>query len=127
MTLDLSGRNLIQVGLPTKDLPRAVVFYRDTLGLPLLFEVSGMAFFQVGATRLMVGSSGENLEPRSDTALYFDAPDLPDLAAALEAKGVRFIRPAETLQRTAKGALMLRFFKDPDGNLLGLMGEVAGA
>jgi predicted enzyme related to lactoylglutathione lyase len=127
MALDLSGRNLVQAGLPATDLTRAVGFYRDVLGLPLLFEVSGMAFFQAGGTRLMVGTSGANLKPRSDACLYFDAPDLPALAEALEAKGLNFLRPAETVQRTAKGAVMIRFFKDPDGNLLALMGEVEGA
>jgi catechol 2,3-dioxygenase-like lactoylglutathione lyase family enzyme len=125
MSDTLSGRNLVQVGLATCDLPRAVAFYRDVLGLPLLFEVSGMAFFQLGATRLMVGSNAEHLTPNADGALYFDAPDLPVLAEALERKGVRFLRPAETVQRTDNGDLMIRFFHDPDGNLLALMGMVA--
>ena len=34
-----------QIALTIQKLPRAVAFYRDTLGLKLLFEVSGMAFF----------------------------------------------------------------------------------
>jgi predicted enzyme related to lactoylglutathione lyase len=120
----LAGRDLMQVALSTSDLKRATAFYRDVLGLPFLFEVSGMAFFQAGNTRLMVGDAGADFKPRTGGVLYFDAPDLPALAAALEAKGVRFIGPAEVLQRTEQGDLMLRIFTDPDGNHLALMGVV---
>ncbi len=48
----LVGRNLMQVGLTCRDLDRAQHFYRDVLGLPLLFEVSGMLFFQLGISAL---------------------------------------------------------------------------
>ncbi|HEY5237853.1 MAG TPA: VOC family protein, partial [Rhizomicrobium sp.] len=54
-TKSLAGRNLVQVGLTCRDLERAKHFYRDVLGLPLLFEVGGMLFFQLGTQRLMIG------------------------------------------------------------------------
>jgi methylmalonyl-CoA/ethylmalonyl-CoA epimerase len=124
MSDDLSGREFLQVAVSTADLPRAIDFYRDTLGLTFLFEVSGMAFFQVGAVRLMVGDAGPGFKPSRGSILYFNAPDLPALADKLEARGVRFVGPAETLQRTEQGDLMLRIFTDPDGNHLALMGTV---
>jgi len=37
------------------DLERATAFYRDTLGLPLLFTVPNLAFFDCGGVRLMLG------------------------------------------------------------------------
>ena len=49
------------------------------------------------------------------------------MAEALERKGVRFLGPAEVVQRTAEGEIQLRFFRDPDGNLLALMGLVRPA
>ena len=127
MSDDLSGREFLQVAVSTADLARATAFYRDTLGLPFLFEVSGMAFFQVGAMRLMVGDAGPGFKPASGSVLYFNAPDLPPLATALEAKGVRFVEAAQTLQQTDAGDLMLRIFQDPDGNYLALMGVVPRA
>ena len=121
----LAGRALVQVALPTRDLARARAFYEGVLGLPLMFETGGMAFFQLGNTRLMVGErEAEKLGPG---AVYFDAPDLPALAAALERRGAEFVGPAETLQRAEAGELQLRFLKDPDGNLIGLMGVVVAA
>ncbi len=120
----LAGRALAQVALPTADLPRAVAFYRDVLGLPLLFETNGMAFFQLANTRLMIGRREAGGPALGPGLIYFEAPDLPELGAELEARGLVFRGPAETLQRTAEGELQLRFAPDPDGNMIGLMGVV---
>src|SRR5438105_5835379 len=44
-----------QIFVRAKNLDRAVRFYRDTLGMPFLFQVPRMAFFQCGATTVMPG------------------------------------------------------------------------
>lgn len=124
----LAGRKLVQVALTVKDLDRARIFYRDTLGLPLLFEAGNMLFFDIGGQRLMVGLAENTDRPLvGGTYIYFDAPDLPALIPALKAKGVEMIGNTETLQRTDTHELKLQFFKDPDGNEIGLMGMVAKA
>ena len=126
--MSLAGRSVVQLALPTSDLARARRFYGEVLGLQFLFETNGMLFFQLGNTRLMVGSNAEgDLAPRDGSAIYFDAPDLPELSRVLEQQGLVFEGPAETLQRTEAGNLQLRFFRDPDGNLLALMGVVKPA
>jgi len=124
-TKSLAGRNLVQVGLTCRDLERAKHFYRDVLGLPLLFEVGGMLFFQLGTQRLMIGREQSPGQPIGGSLLYFDAPDIDALGAALEAKGVKFTGPAQTVQQTATHELKLREFFDPDSNALALMGMVA--
>lgn len=121
---DLSGRKLQQVALTCRDLDRARIFYRDTLGLPLMFEAGSMLFFQLEGLRLMIGREEQPGGPIGGSVLYFDAPDIDALGAALEARGVAFARPAETVQRTETHELKLRAFKDPDGNMLALMGLV---
>jgi methylmalonyl-CoA/ethylmalonyl-CoA epimerase len=120
----LAGRKLVQVALTCRDLDRARGFYRDTLGLPLLFEVSNMMFFQLDGLRLMIGKEEAPGAVIGGSVIYFDAPDIDALGAALEAKGVTFARPAETVQRTPTHELKLRAFHDPDGNALALMGLV---
>ena len=120
----LAGRALAQVMTSVSDLPRAIEFYRDVLGLPFLFETNGMAFFQLPGARLMIGAHPDHPPVPGGSCLYFDAPDLPSVAAALEARGVRFCGPAVVLQKEATGDLMLQSFPDPDGNLLALLGVV---
>ncbi len=122
--LNLAGRKLVQVALTCRDLERARNFYRDTLGLPLMFEAGNMLFFDVAGQRLMVGLSETPDRPIGGSHLYFDAPDLLALAEALKARGVKFTGNVETLQRTATHELKLQFFADPDGNALALMGMV---
>jgi catechol 2,3-dioxygenase-like lactoylglutathione lyase family enzyme len=127
MAHNLAGRKLVQVALTCRDLDRARTFYRDTLGLTLLFEAGTMLFFDCGGQRLMVGLSEKPNQPSGGTYIYFDAPDLPVLVPALKAKGVEMTGNTETLQRTPTHELKMQFFKDPDGNEIGLMGMVAVA
>lgn len=120
----LAGRNLVQVGLSCRDLEAARRFYRDILGLPLLFEAGNMLFFQLEGLRLMVGLTHKPEQPIGGSVLYFDAPDLDALGAALEGRGIKFLGPAVTVQQTQTHELKLREFFDPDGNALALMGMV---
>jgi extradiol dioxygenase family protein len=121
----LAGRPLVQVALTVRDLARARAFYRDVLGLPLLFEASGMMFFQLAGLRLLVGAARDAATPIGGSVLYFDAPDFDAVARALEAKGVVFQAEPLVVQRAENRELRLREFLDPDGNALALMGWVA--
>lgn len=113
---------IAQIALTTQNLAKAVTFYRDTLGLKLMFEVSGMAFFDVGGTRLMIGEAKLDGALQNNTYIYFDAGEWQETEAALTERGLRFDRPAEVVQRAEGKEHAIRFFKDPDGNALAIMG-----
>lgn len=113
---------IAQIALTTQNLAKAVTFYRDTLGLKLMFEVSGMAFFDVGGTRLMIGEAQLDGALQNNTYIYFDAGEWQETEAALTERGLRFDRPAEVVQRAEGKEHAIRFFKDPDGNALAIMG-----
>jgi len=119
----LTDARLLQITLPSRDLARSVAFYQDVLGVKLLFQVKGAAFFDVGGVRLRLEQNA-NPAPTGTVELYFDDPGL-SRAQPLTARGVHFVGPPETVQRTAKADLQLLEFTDPDGNALALMGEVA--
>jgi methylmalonyl-CoA/ethylmalonyl-CoA epimerase len=115
----LTDAKLLQITLPAKDLGQSVAFYRDTLGLKLLFQVEGAAFLDAGGVRLRLEAGGS--APSSGVELYFDDPALAR-AEPLKALGVKFVGPPETVQRTAAGDVQLLEFYDPTGNALALIG-----
>jgi catechol 2,3-dioxygenase-like lactoylglutathione lyase family enzyme len=116
----LSG--IAQIALASADAPALVAWYRDVLGLPVLFEASGMTFFQSGATRLMIGPVQPGQSVGGDAVIYFEPRDWSAAEAALEAKGVGFTHPAQVVQRAEGRELALRAFKDPEGHTLALLG-----
>ncbi|MCL4713604.1 MAG: VOC family protein [Hyphomonadaceae bacterium] len=121
----LSG--IAQVALASADPQKLVAFYRDTLGLPVLFETAGMTFFQSGATRLMIGPAQPGQSVGGDAVIYFEPRDWSAAEAALEGRGIAFLHPAQALQRAPGRELMLRPFRDPEGHHLALLGWRATA
>jgi methylmalonyl-CoA/ethylmalonyl-CoA epimerase len=111
-----------QIALSVTELPRATAFYRDILGLKLLFEVPGMSFFDVDGVRLMLSAHGGKPGGR-DTVFYFKVADAEQAHADLSGKGARFDQPPHVIGRTPASEVMLAWCTDPDGNLLGLMSE----
>ncbi|WP_343787411.1 VOC family protein [Dokdonella soli] len=118
----LGGHAFQQIAVTTKDLPRAITFYRNVLGLKMLFESNNMAFFDVGGVRLMIGLDRSRPAARPTSVLYFDAPEFLATRSKLKALGVPFEDGIETVDRKANAELNLQQFTDPDGNALAVMG-----
>lgn len=115
-----------QIGVAVSDIARSTEFYRDALGLPLLFEAGGMAFFDCGGVRLMLSPPTAPGQVENASILYFRVPDLRSAYNELQDRGVVFARSPELVARMPDHELWLAFFKDPDGHILALMSEVRG-
>src|ERR1017187_9954416 len=115
-----------QIAITITSLERAVAFYRDMLGLKLLFQVSGMAFFDCAGIRLMLTGS-ENPGENYSSILYFRVPDIQGAAKTLESRGAPFDQQPHLVARMPDHELWMAFFRDPDRNLLALMSEVRPA
>jgi catechol 2,3-dioxygenase-like lactoylglutathione lyase family enzyme len=114
-----------QVGVVTAEPAKLIAFYRDVMGLPLLFEAGGMSFLQAGATSVMVGAAPAPVA--RDVIWYFEPQDWGAAEAALEARGVAFGREAQVVQRDGAREHVLRPFHDPEGRPLYLLGWRAQA
>jgi len=112
-----------QIALTVTDLPRAVAFYRDVLGLQYLFEASNMAFFDCGGVRLMISISGTP-ESTYSSIIYYRTADIQATSEKLRARGVIFESPARMIAKMPDHELWMAFFRDTEGNLLALMSEV---
>ena len=115
-----------QIHISVTDPGRAVSFYRDVLGMTLLFEVPGqpMAFFDCGGIRLYLGKP-ERDEFRSNPLIYYRVASISDAYQALTSRGVTFRTSPHVVHATESMELWMADFRDPDGNCLCLMSEVA--
>ncbi|WP_173077052.1 VOC family protein [Phytohabitans rumicis] len=113
-----------QIHISVRDIDRAVAFYRDVLGIPLLFQVQGqpMAFFASGDVRLYLGVP-EGAEFASKCVLYFRVDDIEAEHARLVAAGVPAHGEPHLVHRDATTELWMSSFTDPDGHTLVLMHE----
>lgn len=111
---------LSQVSMRALELDRAIAFYRDVLGLDLLSEHEGMAFVLAGSVRIMlaVPQSPEFNHPGS--VLYFDSSDIESDCEALRTHCVEILRDPFVAHREGDHDFLLAFFRDSEGNTLGL-------
>jgi catechol 2,3-dioxygenase-like lactoylglutathione lyase family enzyme len=99
------------LSIPTRDVQRAVAFYRDVLGLPQ----SAVSDGEVETPNVTLSfwnpeRDGEELVPNV-AGFALRVPDVEAARQELAAQGVEFI--GETVD---SGVCHLGFFKDPDGN-----------
>ena len=116
--------------LNTERYEACVAFYRDVLGLEVLFEKSweedgkqeGLTCFDFGGAYLMVETGGRASDGGTKPVescpmkLRFNSRDLDADAAHLEARGIAVTRTDNPWGRTAE-------FCDPDGNRCALREE----
>jgi methylmalonyl-CoA/ethylmalonyl-CoA epimerase len=111
-----------QIFVRARDLDRAVRFYRDTLGMPFLFQAPPqMAFFQCGPTTLMLGIPSAPEVDHPASLVYYLVPDIASAHTTLRDRGVAFIREPHLVHRAADYELWLADFRDSEGNVLALM------
>ena len=121
MQNDAEIKGVIQVGIMVKDLESATGFYRDKLGVKHLFTAPGMAFFDLGGLRLMLGQANPDYPPC--TYLYYKVDDIEAAAQALQARGVKMTEAPEVAHRMPGMELWLALFEDMDRNIVALMCE----
>ena len=109
-----------QIAQRTVNLDRAVAFYRDTLGLTLIarFDPPGLAFFDLGNTRLLLENGA------SSVVLYIEVDDI-DTIAPRRGRAVRRRAPPDPPR--CRWPLRTAGWRRVDGLLQRLRGEPPGA
>jgi methylmalonyl-CoA/ethylmalonyl-CoA epimerase len=113
-----------QIAINVHDLDRATAFYRDILGLPLLFNAGTMVFFDCSGIRLMLSCPEKPEFDHPSSILYFVVPDITCIYQEMLAKGTRFEDEPHLIAKMPDHDLWMVFFRDSEQNLLGLMSEV---
>jgi catechol 2,3-dioxygenase-like lactoylglutathione lyase family enzyme len=111
-----------------KDLDVATKFYRNTLGLkPVHQEGTELVVFQSGHSSINVYRS-EYAGTNKATAVTWTVDSVEDEVKALRNKGVVFEHydmPGMTREGDVHigGRMKVAWFKDPDGNILNVVGR----
>jgi methylmalonyl-CoA/ethylmalonyl-CoA epimerase len=123
---------ITQIAIPVRDLNEAKLFYGDLLGLTHLFDAPpALSFFDCGGVRLMLSAVEEpegEVEQTPDEqhpVLYYDVGDIEKTYAQLKSAGARGIQDPHIITRMNGREIWLGFVSDGQGNMVGLMSEVA--
>ena len=124
MSEGLKVEGIGQIHIGVKDIGRAVIFYRDVLGMTLLFEVAEqkMAFLDCGGIRLYL-SEDQLAEFPSNPLIYYKVSEINEAYKVIAAAGVSFEREPHVVHKTDEYELWMAGFHDPEGNFIHLMQE----
>ncbi|MCM3638704.1 VOC family protein [Sporosarcina luteola] len=113
-----------QIGVPAKNIERATAFYKEQLGLQLLFNTDTMAFFDCDGVRLLVSLPEKEEFAHSSSVLYFHVGDIQRAFEEYKAKGIVFIDEPHLVAKMGQTETWMVFFKDTEGNMHALNSEV---
>lgn len=115
-----------QIAVNAHDLERAVVFYRDKLGMKHLFTVPPqMAFFDCAGVRLMLSLPEKPEFDHPSSIIYFNVDDIQQATQTLTDRGVLFEEQPVFVANMGSYDLWMASFRDSENNLLALMSQVA--
>ncbi len=91
-----------QISRQVRDIPQAVAWYKDVLGLPHLFTYGDLAFFDCGGTRLFL-TSRQGEDDAGNSILYFRTADINANYRDLTERGVTFRGAPHMIHRHDSG------------------------
>lgn len=117
-SMQLSQISAIMLGV--RDLPRALAFYREKLGLEVIMQEPQLALLKCGTVILGLsrGHAHSATHVAGATEVVFQVDTVRAAHKALTAKGVSFA--TEPHQATPMD--WVAHFRDPDGHLLSIFG-----
>lgn len=122
--MEIKVSEIGQIAITVSDVPSALEFYRNTLGLTFLFNPSPeLAFLMAGQIRLMLTTPQGAGKVGANSILYFKVTDIESTHTELVNRGAQNERGPALAAKLPDHDLWLAFLRDPDGNLVGLMEE----
>ncbi len=116
---------LAQVAVTFQDVPKAVTWYRDVLGLRLLFETNGMAFFAMGDVRLMMTTPEKPEFDHPASILYFKVTAIDEAFRELTERGAACEDRPHLVGKMGQTEIWMFFMRDPERHLIGITEERA--
>jgi len=114
-----------QIAVNVHEIERAVEFYRDKLGMKLLFKAPpDLAFFDCDGIRLMLSPPSKPEFDHPSSIIYFKVDNIQLAAQTLSDRGVKFEEQPAFVANMGSYDLWIGAFRDSENNLLAMMSEV---
>jgi catechol 2,3-dioxygenase-like lactoylglutathione lyase family enzyme len=116
--IQLSRITAVMLGV--RDVPAAILFYRDKLGLKVIMQETEIALLQCGTVMLGLnrGLAKASAQIAGATEVVFAVESVRAARAGLLTHGVTFIDEPTQVTPTD----WVAHFRDPDGHLLSIFG-----
>jgi methylmalonyl-CoA/ethylmalonyl-CoA epimerase len=117
-----------QIALPVSDVSEAKRFYGEVLGLTHLFDAPpALSFFDCGGVRLMLaGPAAQGKDGNEQHAvIFYDVTDIQSAYARIIQGGAKSLSEPHVIARMNGREVWIAEMGDGQGNVVGLMGEVA--
>jgi catechol 2,3-dioxygenase-like lactoylglutathione lyase family enzyme len=119
MTEPVQLSRIAAIMLGVRDLPAAIGFYKDKLGLKVIMQESELALLQCGGVIVGLSPRHMNAAPLAEAVeVSFGVDNLRTTHKALGEKGVVFLSEPRAVTPTDWAV----HFRDVDGHLLSLFG-----
>ena len=103
-----------QIGISVKNLDHAIEFYKEKLGLSLLFNTDRMAFFDCNGLRILLSLPEKEEFAHSSSVIYFQVENIKEAYANLIEKDVTFIDELHIVAKMGQIETWMAFFKDTE-------------
>ncbi|MET3726484.1 catechol 2,3-dioxygenase-like lactoylglutathione lyase family enzyme [Fictibacillus halophilus] len=113
-----------QVAVPVLDIKRSIHFYKDVLGLQLLFSTDNMAFFDCNGLRILLTLPEKEEFAGASSVIYFHVGNITEAYKELKNKEITFLDSPHIVAKMESTETWMVFFKDSEGNTHALMSEV---
>lgn len=122
--METTIQNVGQIGIPVKNLNTAIHFYKEKLGLSLLFNTDNMAFFECNGLRLLLSLPEKEEFAHKSSVIYFQVKNIKEAYEDLISKDVPFIDEPHIVAKIGQTETWMTFFKDSEDNTHALISEV---
>lgn len=119
-----SVKSIGQVGIPVRNLERAIRFYKDKLRLTFLFQSDTFSFFDCDGVRLFLSLPEKAGYSRASSVIYFSVENIRKTYENWQANGVEFIDEPHFIAKVGNQETWMAFFKDTEDNTLAIMSEI---
>ena len=124
MANEIQIQRIGQIAINVHETDRALAFYRDVLGLKLLFTAGQLAFFDCGGVRLMLSPPSSPEYDHPSSILYFKVDDIQSAHQRLLQLKVETEGEPHMVAKMPDHELWLTGFRDSEGNVMEFMAEV---